>query len=497
MNAENRPGLPRLTTHPRRLHWSVSLCASIFLLTLAACVSIPDEHDALPQQDMARAQLSANIKLAQDGWPEAQWWTKYDDPQLNRMIAQALKEGPTLQVAAARIGSARAALRRDTSEKSINVDLNATSARTRYSANGIYPPPIGGAYFTETTVEVAAQYDFDWWGKHRALISAALGEVNARRAEYAQVEQILAAAVAQSYFTLQSAWARLSNLRHMVAIERDLVEDQAKRIAQGVASIDAERSAQADLGNLKQQALQLETRIAQEREVLRALLGANAQALGELAPRPLPQTPSALPASLGIELLARRPDLQAARWRVEASMERIEATKAAFYPDINLSGFFGSDVVSLDQLFKAASRTLFIGPALSLPLFDSGRLKASLGLARSERNEMMADYNQSVCNAVRDVAQEGVSLQGLQSQIAAQEASVSATQAILHSARARFTRGLAGNSTLFAAELSADKQLDTSLQLKGEVLQTDVALIKALGGGYRALSGQAASAPPP
>ncbi|MFI4941336.1 MAG: TolC family protein, partial [Burkholderiales bacterium] len=180
---------------------ALSTCA--LLLAMAGCAGIPAEHDVLPQQDMARAQLAANIKLAREGWPQAQWWTRYGDPQLNRLMAQALKDGPTLQAAAARIGSARAALQRDISEKGPNAGLNATTGRTLYSADGFYPPPIGGSYYNETTVTVSAQYDFDWWGKHRAMIGAALGEVNARRAEYAQAEQTLAAAVAQNYFTLQ------------------------------------------------------------------------------------------------------------------------------------------------------------------------------------------------------------------------------------------------------------------------------------------------------
>jgi multidrug efflux system outer membrane protein len=337
---------------------------------------------------------------------------------------------------------------------------------------------------------VAANYDFDWWGKHRASIGAALGEVNARRAEYAQAEQTLAAAVAQSYFTLQGGWARLANVQNMLAIQRELVADKAKRIAHGVESIDAERMAEADLGNLKQQAALLETQIAREREALRALLGADAQALTDFSPRPLPVPPSALPASLGIELLARRPDLQAARWRVEASLDRIEAAQAAFYPDINLAGSFGSDVLSLDQLFNAPSRTLFIGPTLSLPLFDSGRLKASLGVARTKHNEMIADYNQSVFNAVRDVAQEGAGLQGLQHQIDEQAATAAAIDAVLRSAQARFKQGLADRSALLTAELATNKQQDAGLQLKSQLLLTDVALNKALGGGYQAQASQ-------
>jgi multidrug efflux system outer membrane protein len=493
MNQVFGPGRPPVLPLPssgRSGLPAAALSACALLLAMAGCAGIPAEHNVLPQQDMARAQLAANIKLAREGWPQAQWWTRYGDPQLNRLIAQALKDGPTLQAAAARIGSARAALQRDTSEKGLNTSLNATTGRTLYSADGFYPPPIGGSYYNETTVTVNAQYDFDWWGKHRAMIGAALGEVNARQAEYAQAEQTLAAAVAKNYFTLQGAWARLSNLRSMEATQRNLVSDKVKRIAQGIAGVDAERSAIAELGNLGLQAAQLDTQIAREREALRALLGADAQALTDLVPHPLPETPSALPAGIGIELLARRPDLQAARWRVEASLERIEAAEAAFYPDINLSGFFGTDTISLDQLFTYGSRTLSIGPALSLPLFDSGRLKAGLGAARTQRNEMIADYNQSVFNAVRDVALEAVSLQGLQKQVAEQEVTATATTAILHSTQARFKQGLSDNSTLLASELAVGKQQDASLQLKNQQLMADVALIKALGGGYQAPTNQ-------
>jgi multidrug efflux system outer membrane protein len=462
------------------------LATSVLMLTLAGCLNIPADHDALPQRDMARAQLAANIKLARDGWPQAQWWTAYDDPQLNRLMALALKDGPTLQVAAARIASARAALNSDKSDSGMNVDLTANSNRQRYSANGFFPPPIGGAYYTETTAQVAATYDFDWWGKHKAAISAAMGEINARQAEYAQTEQTLTAAVAQSYFTLQSAWARLDNLQHIQALQTDLVADKIKRITHGVASSDAERLAEVDLGNVKQQVAQLETQTAREREALRALIDADSQALADLAPRPLPTLPPALPSKLGIELLARRPDLQAVRWQVEASLERIEATEAAFYPELNLMASFGTDVITLDKLLNAGSRTLYLGPTVSLPLFDSGRLKARLGVARSQRNELIADYNQSVINAVREVAQAGVTLQGLQKQSDEQEVTLNTTKALLHSVQARYQHGLTDRSNLLSAELALDKQRDASLRLQDQQLQGNVALIKALGGGYQA-----------
>lgn len=456
-----------------------------FMLGIAGCASIPADQNRLPQQDMARAQLAADIKLARDGWPDTQWWTQYGDPQLNRLIKQALTTSPTLEVAAARIGSARAALAVNAADQGLNVNFNAAQNRQRYSGNGLFPAPIGGNYFNETILQVQASYDFDWWGKHRAQITAALGEVNARRADYAQAEQALAAVITQHYFNLQSGWARLANMQKSVATESGLVAGKVKRIARGLAAIDEQRMAETELSYLNQRVAQLEAQVAGEREALRALLGADSNALADLTPQRIPDVAHTLPSKLGMELLARRPDLQAARWRVEASLSRIEMTQAAFYPDINLTGAFGLDTLSLGKLFNAASRTLFVGPTLSLPLFDSKRLEARLGAARSERNEMIADYNQAVFNAVREVAQQGATMQGIESQIRLQDGAMKASNDLLRTAQAKFRQGLANRDTVLAAELARLTQQDASLQLENQQLLAEVSLVKALGGGYR------------
>jgi multidrug efflux system outer membrane protein len=459
------------------------------VLTAFGCAQIPADKDVLPQRDVASAKLASDIRLAREGWPETQWWTRFHDAQLNALMARALQDGPSLQTAAARVSLARGALQLDSANSGTDVDFKANSNRQRYSANGLFPPPIGGGYFNESTLQVVAKYDFDWWGKRGAQIRASLGEVNARRAEYAQAEQILAAAVAQSYFNLQAGWARLDNLQQMRVAQSALVADKSKRIAHGLATSDEQRTAESDLNALNREYAQTEMQNVREREALRALIGADATALGDLTPHAMPDEGAALPANLGIELLARRPDLQAARARVEASLSRIEVEKAAFYPDINLTGFFGADALSLDKLLNVSSRTLFIGPALTLPLFNSGTLRARLGIARDQRNELIADYNQSVVNAIRDVAQAGADLQGLDRQQREQDAATQSAQDKLRSAQARFSRGLADNSSLLNAQLAVFEQHDQDLQLKARQLLGQVALIKALGGGYVAGKG--------
>ncbi|WP_215404076.1 efflux transporter outer membrane subunit [Janthinobacterium sp. JC611] len=471
----------------------LSLRVLALSLSLAGCASIPPDTQRLPQQDLATVQLAADIHLASEGWPAAQWWRQFQDAQLDQLIGQALAASPNLDVANARIGSALSAFDAQHAQRGATLDLGANANRQRYSGNGLMPAPIGGNYYNEVTVGVQAHYDLDWWGRHKAQIAASLGEVNARRAEYAMAEQMLAAEIARHYFSMQNGWARMDNLHALVKLQQLLVLDKEKRIANGLGVSDDHLSAQTRLSLLQQQIALLETQIVTEREALRALLGADGAALAGLQPRQAQPLPHALPGKLGLELLARRPDLQAARWRVEAAMSKIEAAQASFYPDIDLGASFGLDAIKLGRLLQSGSRTLFIGPALSLPLFDSGRLQAQLGGARSERNELIADYNQHVFHVVRDVAQAGATVQGVENQLRLQEENLHASQAQLRNANARLKQGLADRATQLNAEMTVRGQVDLGLQLQHQRQDAEISLSVALGGGYRGSSDFAAA----
>ncbi|MTV37096.1 efflux transporter outer membrane subunit [Duganella radicis] len=463
---------------------TVLAVAAAVAITLAGCAQIPADKQPLARRDIASAELSSNIKLAKEGWPQAQWWTAYHDAQLNAIIKQALAGGPSLEVAAAHIGTARSSLSRSVADLGIAGAVNGNANRQRYSGTGLFPAPIGGAYFTEETLRLDLRYNFDWWGKNRAQVSAAVGELNAGRAEYAEAEQVLAAAIAQSYFRLQGAWARLANTDQLAAAQTALVQDKARRIAQGLANADEQRAAEAELRLTAKQQAALKADIEHEREALRALAGADNTALADLKPVALTATPHALPARLGMELLARRPDLQAARWKLEASLSKIDAAKAAFYPDVNLTGAIGLNSVKAEDLLQLASRTVYIGPSVSLPLFDAKRLDAQLDSARTTRNERIAEYNQTIVEAVRDVAQGGAQLQGIEQQITQQTAATTLARAQLASAQKRLDHGLANNNSVLNARLALLKQQDADLYLQQVQLLAEVALTNALGGGY-------------
>lgn len=458
---------------------------------LAGCAHVPYDSSRVELPDFARAQHAAAIHLAREGWPAARWWTRYDDAQLDALVERALRDSPSMAVAQERVQGALAALAVEGSAGGASLGLDAGLNRQRYSGNGLFPAPIGGNFYNDLSVQVKAGYDFDWWGKHRAAVAAALGEVNARRAEAAQAERTLAAAVAQGYFHWQLLTARAAATRAIGALQQQLLAERQARVAAGLATSDEPHIAARDLGQLREQALALDAQADRQREALRALVGATAADSDAdprfiLTARPVASGIASLPAELGIGLLARRPDLQAARWRVESMLGRVAASQAAFYPDINLAGAFGLDAVSLGRLLRPNSRTMLIGSAIQLPLFDSARLSADLGVARAARNAAIADYNAQVLRAVGEVAQEGATVQGLAREAAAHGSTRAASAALVASSQRRIAHGLGDRRSLLLARQSLLRQDDIGLQLQDAALQAEVALIAALGGGFQA-----------
>lgn len=476
-------------------HLRLTKAAGLVLaLTMAGCVHIPADQNPAAGPDFEHAQHAASLALARDAWPNQEWWKQYREPQLDALIDRALKDNPTMAVAQARIATAQASVRSQRAAEGAQLDLAGGINRQRYSGTGLFPEPIGGNWFNDVSVQARATYDFDWWGKHRAQIAAALGEANAARADAAQAAQTIAASVAQSYFRLQSLWAREQNTRDQMAVQRDVLAGRKMRLKQGLVTVDMVQSAEQDLATLNTQAESYATQAAREQEVLRALAGAHADDFPQIARRPVPvEPPAALPGKLGMELLARRADLQAARWRVEAALGRTKAAEAAFYPDLNLSASAGLDTVSVSRLLEWASRTGLVGAAFSLPIFDSGRLEAGLATSRAQRDELVADYNQAVLNAVRDVSQEAATLQGIARQRNAQREADRSSGQLQRNAEARMKAGLGDSASVLQARLATLRLRDNGIQLLDADLQTQVALIKALGGGYHAEPLQAAN----
>jgi len=225
--------------------------------------------------------------------------------------------------------------------------------------------------------------------------------------------------------------------------------------------------------------------LTQYRETLRALIGADAHSLPEIHPVALPTLQETLPDSLSFELLARRPDLQALRGYVSASMSQVDAAKAAFYPHVDIKAFWGYNALSVGDLFKSSFQQINILPGLYLPLFDGGRLNANLKSTRTASNILIKQYNQAVLDAVRDVAISSSQLNDLNQQAALQQQKVTAAMLTTRSASAHHQRGLISNYAAQEARRPAIAEQLLLLDIQAQRLSTDITLIKALGGDYR------------
>ncbi|MEJ0004135.1 MAG: MdtP family multidrug efflux transporter outer membrane subunit [Pararobbsia sp.] len=448
----------------RRSFWRGGALLAGLACALAGCALI--HHDGAPYTPIAAddIRLADDIHLARDGWPSANWWTGYGDAQLDALIDRALAGSPTMVIARTRVAQAKSDVELVKAGSNLQVVALGLLDREHVSANGVLgpfamnDPALGftGPWYTEGIVGLGASLNLDIWGKQRAQVAAALGVQNARLAETSAVELEISTDVAQLYYGIQTTYQLIGLLEASQQVATFAIDAHAARAARGLESQTSVETAHAHQLAVQRQIVNARTQVKQFRESLRALIGAGADDLPDIAPVPLPAARAILPSTLSYELLARRPDLQAMRWYVQASFDRIDAAKAAFYPDFDIKAFFGVDALHLADLFTHASQQINFIPGLYLPIFDGGRLNANLGGARTASNLLIEQYNQAVLDAVRDVAQTGNRLQDLNTEAQLQMQKVQAVSFARDSAEAHYRRGLADQLTAMEGARAGD-----------------------------------------
>lgn len=459
---------------------------------LSSCALIHENSKPISEIQPEQIRLADDIHLAQEGWPSARWWTGYNDPQLDALIDQALKDAPTMAIARSRVDQARAQVELVKAGTSLQLTASAAVNRERVSSNGFLSayahtnPQLGatGPWYTEGIVGVRGSYQFDIWGKQRDQINAAIGVQNAQLAEEAAVELEISTDVAQLYYGIQTTLQTLDLLQQAHEIVAATVAAHAARASRGLEPDTFTEQARAQQLAIERQVTEARSLIRQLREALRALVGAHGDNLPNIVEVPLPTSQASIPATLSYELLARRPDLQAMRWYVQASAAQIDAAKAAFYPSFDIKAFFGFDALHMSDLLRHDSLQINIIPGVSLPIFDGGRLNANLKSATAASSTVIAQYNQAVLNAVRDVAVTGTRLQGLDQEERLQTEKVHAVTFLENSAEAHYQRGLANKITALEARLPVITEEIALLGIRGLQLSQEIALVKALGGGY-------------
>ncbi len=461
-----------------------TVLAAATLLALAGCAAAPARlgKPAL-RDDVPLAGLQAPARA---GWPAAEWWRQYDDPQLDDLIDRATRQSPDLALAQSRVEGAEQSAKLAAAQLGLSVNGSAQVSRQRMSEHGLIPSRfLGFTWYNQADLGVQLQYDFDWWGKKRAAMEAALDQAHAAEAQHSAAALAIQYAVADTYFGWQADQARLQLADQLLATQQQLADIAGLRVHQGVDLPDEAQKAQAQLAAVREMRVALDGSAKIRHATLASLLGVAPAALPELHARPLPTIARGVPADAGLDLIARRPDIAASRWQVEVALKQTDAARAEFFPDVGITALAGLSSIDLDKLLTAGSRTFALTPALHLPIFSGGALEANYGVRRAQLDAAVAQYDSTVLAAAREVATQALDAEQVAAQQREQQAQLDAGQRLLANAQARARQGVRDIRESLGAQAALLQQRDAATQLQAQATGADLALIKALGGGYR------------
>jgi len=426
----------------------------------------------------------AGASVVPSTWPRTDWWTGLADPQLDALVAEALADSPGLRVARARLDKARALAVAAGAPRYPQIGIGADVSRQRFSANGIFPPPIGGEWFTQYQLAANLGWDLDPWGKNRATYAAAVGQARAAEVDAYAARLLVSAGVAHAYIHLQRTFEQLDIARRTLEERETVLRLTQQRVTAGLDSRVELKQVETTVPAARARVLQLEEELALARNQIAALLGKGPdRGLAIERPAAKPQ-PLALPSTLAADLVGRRPDVVAQRWRVEATRHDIAAAKAEFYPDVNLSALVGVQSIQLSKLMQSGSRVPSAGAALRLPLFDAGRLRGNLAAKDADYDLAVEQYNQTLVDALREVVDQLESLRSIGAQRGEADTALAAAEEAYQLALARYRAGLGGLLQVLIAEAAVLEQRSLAADLRARELDRGIDLVRALGGGF-------------
>jgi NodT family efflux transporter outer membrane factor (OMF) lipoprotein len=467
--------------------------ASAAVLMLAGCASPGHQTAPVAARAAESMGLAADIKTTA---VDAQWWHQFGDAQLDALVGKALAGSPNLAAAAARVTRAQSVVDATRGGEDPQVVLDASLQRQRLTEHGLYPPPYGGMVFNNPIAQLGLSWDADLFGRQKADLAAALGGTRAAQADADVAAQQIATQVVRAYFAL----ARLESQREVVqrTLEQrtQMLKLIQQRVQAGLDTVVELRQGEGALPDTRAQIESLDEQIDLARHQLAALSAQPMDALASLAPTLAQLHVAVQPPVLGADLLARRPDVAAAIARVEVTTHQVESQRTRFYPDVNVTAFFGFNSLNLNNFTDIGSRNWGVGPALHLPIFEGGQLRAQLKGKGADRDAAIEAYNQLVIDAVREAADAATSAASIGRQQSLQSQALTAAQSSYEYSQQRYAQGLGNQLIVLNAEtqMLTERRLDVDLQYRA--LDVQAQLMKALGGGWTSATPTAVATPP-
>jgi len=451
-------------------------------LLLAGCANMSGIESQAGMRNAASVGLAPAKAAAFT--PAAQWWRDFGDEQLNQLVDIALQGNPNLKIAQARLARAQAVTEVAEAARLPQVNGSFDATRQRYSENGLYPPPLAGAIRNSGTLQLSASWELDFFGKNQAALDAALGSAKAAQADAEAARVLLASNVVRTYFQLARANDQLTVAQRTLAQRGESLGLVRDRVRAGLDTQLELHQSEGALPEARQQIEALQEQAQLARHALAALTGQGNREVVRTQPSLATLKAIALPAELPADLLGQRADIAAARWRVEAAGYDVKNAKAQFYPNINLLAFAGVSSIGLGRLIEAGSAQWGVGPAIRLPIFEGGKLRANLRGKAADLDAAVESYNAAVLDAVHDAADQMASAQSIARQQTEQRLAQASAESAYQIALQRYKAGLGTYLNVLTAENSVLAQRRLAVELAGHALETQVALVRAFGGGY-------------
>ena len=461
--------------------------AAVAALALTGCANyIGIKSD---KQMSSPAQYESNQSLPSQGgqWPSLDWANQFGDPQLPQLIAEALEGSPSIAQTQARIAKASSYIESSRSALYPKVNDSYSWNREMFSANSIYPPPYGGTWYSENNVLASASWDLDLWGKNRQRLGQAVSQEKATEADLQLARVTLAASVASTYNQLAQLYALRDIAAREIANRQDIGRITNGRVVAGLDTNVERQTANGNIATSQANVTDLDGQITTVRYQLGALLGKGPDRGLQIAKPVLTAGNTVtLPDNVPADLVSRRPDIVAARWQVEAEMHDVKEAKAEFFPDVNLSAGFGFDAFGWGRFLTSASRQMQFGPAVHLPIFDAGALRSQLKGRYADFDLDVANYNQTLINALSEVATQISTIRSIDQQSGDAQRALDASTKAYQLAVIRYKAGLSEQLQVLNADQNrlAAEQTVTNLKMRRRDMQ--IGLIKALGGGFDA-----------
>lgn len=448
------------------------------ILLLAGCVSLAPEYQRPAAPVPQQFSLSRNgLMPAAQNYQDSGWRNFFADPQVTRLIAEALSNNRDLRMAALKVEEARAQF--NVTDADRYPQLNASSGIT-YSGGLKSDKPTSQEY--DASLELS--YELDFFGKLRNMSEADRQNFFASEEARRAVHILLVSSVSQSYFSQQLAYKQLRIARETLKNYQQSYAFVEQQLVTGSTNVLALEQARGQIESTRAEIAKREGELAQANNALQLVLGTYRVLPAENGASDSALTPVKLPPNLSSDILLQRPDIMEAEYQLKAADANIGAARAAFFPSISLTSGLSTSSTALSSLFTPASGMWNFIPKIDIPIFNAGRNNANLKLAEIRQQQSVVNYEQKIQAAFKDVADALALRDSINNQIDAQQRYLDSLQITLQRARGLYASGAVSYIEVLDAERSLFATQQTLLDLINSRQVNEINLYTALGGGW-------------